>query len=87
MCGIAGASQSHPDRILEPESIVPVISLLPHWGRDDWGYHMGERRRLMLLHSLSNEDRSILTTLSSPPLLQTTAAWNRVILLTRWNAA
>lgn len=75
MCGIAGAFLTRPDQRLEPESLVPMISVLAHRGPDDWGYYLDERRRVMLLHSrlsivdleggrqpLSNEDGSVWVT-------------------------
>ncbi len=72
MCGIAGAFQLNSRERLEPETLVPMISILAHRGPDDWGYYLDERRRVMLLHSrlsivdlqgghqpLSNEDGSV----------------------------
>lgn len=72
MCGIAGAFLLRPGGSLEPEALIPMISVLAHRGPDDWGYYLDERRRVMLLHSrlsivdlergrqpLSNEDGSV----------------------------
>lgn len=72
MCGIAGAFLLRAGGNLDPEALVPMISVLAHRGPDDWGYYLDQRRRVMLLHSrlsivdlegghqpLSNEDGSI----------------------------
>ena len=74
MCGIAGEYILGPSGAVDPGTIGPMLSVLGHRGPDEWGYHVDERRRAMLLHRrlsivdlagghqpLSNEDGSIWT--------------------------
>src|SRR3954467_15997146 len=74
MCGIAGEFVLGPSGAVDPENIGPMLSVLGHRGPDDWGCHVDERRRPILMHRrlsivdvaggrqpLSNEDGSIWT--------------------------
>ena len=51
MCGIAGEFVLEPDRVIDPDALLPMLAVLAHRGPDDCGYYQDDRRQTMLLHT------------------------------------